>query len=464
MKASLHRVLGLLLLPLLVILSWSGTLSLYRAELDLWLTPALQQTQRLGVPAIAIAADNRAVIDNHTAPDSKSEQARQFALALQYQQQVAPQAAGLYLEFASARKPYLTVHLRQAGSWQLQQSWLALADGQPLTALQTVQPGPSAQQVGSWFFSLHYQLLGLLGRHGQTLALAVAFAALWLSLAGVWLWWRRRRQAAVSALQWHQWLGVLSLPWLGWFFGSALFTQFGNWQTDLAQHAGLSPAQYFAALYPQPVIAAPAALPADLAASAAAVLAQARWPVGKIQLDYESQRFLLTQDVASQFGSAIAQLQQQSFSLAGTALPQAPYSSQPVWQLRNWFYALHQAAFAGPLLRSGLFFGGVVTVLMLLAAAELVGRRIGYLWLMRASTTGFVLATVMVLALHAAGVTVLGVTSLGVTSLGVTTLGVTTLGVTSLAPGTLLAICWCVAALLCWPGRYRRLAGQAAVG
>ena len=94
-----------------------------------------------------------------------------------------------------------------------------------------------------------------------------------------------------------------------------------------------------------------------------------------------------------------------------------------------------------------------------MAAAELVGRRIGYLWLMRASTTGFVLATVMVLALHAAGVTVLGVTSLGVTSLGVTTLGVT-----SLAPGTLLAICWCVAALLCWPGRYRRLAGQAAVG
>jgi uncharacterized iron-regulated membrane protein len=425
MKASLHRVLGLLLLPLLVILSWSGTLSLYRAELDRALTPALQQTQPLDVPPAPVATAQ------HTAPDSKSEQARQFALALQYQQQVAPQAAAVYLEFASARKPYLTVHLRQAGSWQLQQSWLALADGQPFTALQTVQPGPSAQQVGSWFFSLHYQLLGLLGRHGQTLALAVAFAALWLSLAGVWLWWQRRRQAAGAALQWHQWLGVLSLPWIGWFFGSALFTQFGNWQPDLAQHAGLSPAQYFATLYPQPAVTAPAARPADLAASAAAVLAQARWPVGKIQLDYESQRFLLTQDVASQFGRDIAQLQQQSFNLQGTALPQAPYSSQPVWQLRNWFYALHQAAFAGPVLRVCLFFGGLITVLMLLAAAELVGRRSGYLWLLRASTTGFVLASVMLLAVRATGLS-------------------------ALAHGSALVCCWIVAGFLCWPTLYRR--------
>lgn len=434
MKASLHRVLGLLLLPLLVILSWSGTLSLYRAELDQALTPALQQTQRLAVPSSVASA-----AANHAAIDSKNEQARQFALALQYQQQVAPQAAALYLEFASTRKPYLTVHLRQVGSWQLQQSWLALADGQPLTALQTVQPGPSTQQVGSWFFSLHYQLLGLLGRYGQTVALVLAFAALWLSLAGVWLWWQRRRQPAGFALQWHQWLGVLSLPWLGWFFGSALFTQFGHWQPDLAQHAGLSPAQYFAALYPQPAVAAAAAMPADLAVSAAAVLGQASWPVGKIQLDYESQRFLLTQDVASQFGSVIAQLQQQSFSLQGIALPQAPYSSQPVWQLRNWFYALHQAAFAGPLLRSGLFLGGVATVLMLLAAAELVGRRIGYLWLLRASTIGFVLATGMLLAVKAAGVALPGI---ALPDAG------------TLPPGALFTICWCVAAMLCCPALY----------
>ncbi len=418
MKASLHRVLGLLLLPLLVILSWSGTLSLYRAELDLWLTPALQQTQQLAVPSMA----NAAIV-------SKSEQARQFVLALQYQQQVAPQAAALYLEFASARKPYLTVHLRQAGSWQLQQSWLALADGQPLTAWQTVQPGPSAQQVGSWFFSLHYQLLGLLGRHGQTVALVLAFATLWLSLAGVWLWWQRRRQAAGLALQWHQWLGLLSLPWLGWFFGSALFTQFGNWQPDLAQHAGLSPAHYFAALYPQPAVAAAAAMPADLAASAASVLEQVSWPVGKIQLDYESQHFLLTQDVASQFGSAVAQLQQQSFSLQGTALPQASYSSQPVWQLRNWFYALHQAAFAGPVLRFCLFIGGCGVLLMLLSAAELVGRRLGCLWVMRASTTGFVLASVVFV------------------------------GAAFFWPGyallPLFSACWALAIICCKPGGYR---------
>lgn len=419
MNPILHRAMGLLLLPLLVILSWSGTLSLYRAELDLWLTPALQQTQSAPLPLAQLDGfdpgkpvstediNSTEVHNSNTAVkrvmtlspvpvlESVTEQARQFALALQYQQQVAPQAAALYLEFASTRKPYLTVHLRQAGSWQLQQNWLAVADGQPLAALQTVQPGPSQQQVGSWFFSLHYQLLGFLGRYGQTVALIVAFTALWLSLAGVWLWWWRRRQVAAPALLWHQWLGVLSLPWLGWFFGSALFTQFGNWQPDLAQHAGLSPAQYYAALYPQPAVVAPAALPADLAAAAVTVLGQANWPVGKIQLDYESRRFLLTQDVASQLGSEFAQLQQQSFSLQGTALPQGAYSSQPVWQLRNWFYALHQAAFAGPNLRLWLFMWGCGFVLMLLAGAESLGRRLGCLWLMRSCTSGFVLASLV---------------------------------------------------------------------
>lgn len=386
MNPRLHRALGWLLLPLLVVLSWSGTLSLYRAELDQALTPALQTTMQ-HPPAVL------------------PSQAQQFVLALTYQQQQDSQqgkpSAGLYLEFASARKPYLSVHLRAANSWQLQQVYLQLTDGQPLGPLQAVRPGPSHQQIGSWFFSLHYQFLGLLGQYGQQLALALALAALWLGFSGCWLCWRRRRQFSLTALSWHQWLGVLALPWLGWFYGSALFTQFGQWHPALRTSSSLSTSAYYAALFPQPMVSQGAAVATEampvaaLPAVAAKVLQQAPWPVGKMQLDYSTGRFMLTQDVASQWQRGPQQLAQQSFSLSGELLPQAAYSDATVWQLRNWFYSLHQAAFAGPTLRLLLFLLGCATVLMLLAAAESVGRRLGGLWLLRTLTSGFVLASLL---------------------------------------------------------------------
>jgi len=401
MSPLLHRAFGLLLLPLLVWLSWSGTLSLYRSELDHQLAPALSQQQ---LPAVLPALSE------------------QFAKALSYQQAQMPEAATLYVEFASARKPFISLHLRAPGSWQLQHSYLALSDGAPLGPLQLVRPGPSAQSAGSWFFSLHYQLLGLLGRHGQTLALVVAFAALWLSLAGVWLCWRRwraerrlggqlerqtSRETGQDALQWHQWGGLLVLPWLCWFFGSALFTQFGQWHSSLIEYSQVSSGQYYGALFPQPLASeaaigavasnkpAATAEPAMLVSMANSILQQAAWPVGKLQLDYQNQRFLLTQHSASQLQSVGAQLQQQSYTLDGAVLAQAPYSESPVWQLRNWFYALHQAAFAQPWLRACLFGFGCLTVLMLLASVELIGQRLKALWLLRTLTSGFVLASVL---------------------------------------------------------------------
>lgn len=407
MSPLLHRAFGLLLLPLLVWLSWSGTLSLYRAELDHQLDPALSQQQ---LPAVLPPLS------------------QQFAQALSYQQAQMPKAAALYVEFAAERKPFISVHVRAPDSWQLQQSYLALTDGAPLGPLQFVRPGPSAQSAGSWFFSLHYQLLGLLGRHGQILALLVAFAALWLSLAGAWLCWRRwraerrfvcqsarqtGRETGQAALRWHQWGGLLVLPWLCWFFGSALFTQFGQWHSSLIEFSQVSSGQYYSALFPQPlssqaaigaVVSNEPAAPADavmltdITNTANAVLQQPAWPVGKLQLDYENQRFLLTQHSASQLQSVGAQLQQQSYTLDGALLAQAPYSKSPVWQLRNWFYALHQAAFAQPWLRACLFGFGCLTVLMLLASVELIGQRLKAIWLLRILTSGFVLASVLSLS------------------------------------------------------------------
>ena len=71
-QKALHALAGIVLLPLAVIVSWSGTLSLYRAELDLALTPALAQAR-----AVEMAP------------------AQQLELALQWQQQQAPAAAQL---------------------------------------------------------------------------------------------------------------------------------------------------------------------------------------------------------------------------------------------------------------------------------------------------------------------------------------------------------------------------------
>ncbi len=147
----LHALAGALVLPLLVIVSWSGTLSLYRAELDLTLTSAL-------APVRAQALQ----------PQQLPAAAQQLQLALQWQQQQAPSAARLYVELASARKPYLTLHVQQPGRRNLTRYWLQLpVAGSPnglmvLGDALELQPGSSRLSVGELFFSVHYQLAGLL--------------------------------------------------------------------------------------------------------------------------------------------------------------------------------------------------------------------------------------------------------------------------------------------------------------
>ncbi len=180
--------------------------------------------------------------------------------------------------------------------------------------------------------------------------------------------------------------------------------------------------------------------PATLAALAPAAqlaLQQARWPVAKLQLELSSGRVLLTQHAASQLQQPPYQLQQQTFDAGGQPLAQAAYPTDAPWQLRNSLYALHQAAFAGPGLRALLFAGGCLTVIMLLLASESFarryasqaqcgrhhggrhyggrhfggrhhggrhfgGRHFGGLWLLRILTSGFVLASLLLLALRTA--------------------------------------------------------------
>ena len=390
-QKTLHALAGAVLLPLAVIVSWSGTLSLYRAELDLALTPALTQARAVEIPA-----------------------AQQLQLALEWQQQQAPNAAQLYVEFASARKPYLTLHLQQPGSWTLTRYWLQLPTDSAqagLTALGSpleLTPGNSRHSVGELVFSLHYQLAGLLKRAAQPLLIGLSIALLALTLSGIYLLWQRRRQAGTTQffgrgpLRWHLVGALLSLPWLCWFFGSALLTQYGNWAPELIkQHS----AAYYQALFPQP-LPQPAAVTkeSDLTFTRpelSTLLDTPGWPVAKVQLDLASGKWLLTEQ-PNWPQTAPYQLRQQTLNTQLQVLPQTDYWQSTPWSLRNLGYAAHQSLYAGPALRVLLALGGVLAVLMLCGAAESYGRKQGWwlLALLRALTSGFVLATSLLILLQ----------------------------------------------------------------
>lgn len=394
-QKTLHALAGTVLLPLAVIVSWSGTLSLYRAELDLALTPALAQARAVEMAPV-----------------------RQLELALQWQQQHSPAEAQLYVEFASARKPYLTLHLQQPGSWTLTRYWLQLptdpaqtgliALGEPLE----LTPGNSRHSVGELFFSLHYQLAGLLKRAAQPLLIGLSIALLALICSGLFLLWQRLRQGGSNSvfgrgpLRWHLVGAVLSLPWLCWYFGSALLTQYGNWAPELIkQHS----AAYYQALFPTPLpqpttFTAATAMPAATTFSTpelARLLQTPGWPVAKVQLDLTSGKWLLTEQ-PNWPQAAPYQLRQQSINNQLQVLPQADYWQSTPWSLRNFGYAAHQSLYAGPALRALLALGGVLVVLMLCGAAEAYGRKRSWwlLALLRTLTSGFVLATCLLILLQ----------------------------------------------------------------
>ena len=387
-QKALHALAGAVLLPLAVIVSWSGTLSLYRAELDLALTPALAEARAVDVPT-----------------------AQQLQLALQWQQQQAPAAAQLYVEFASARKPYLTLHLQQPGSWTLSRHWLQLPTDPAQTSLTALgaplelTPGNSRHSVGELFFSLHYPLAGLLQRAAQPLLIGLSITLLALTGSGVYLLWQRWRQAGTmqifgrGPLRWHLAGALLSLPWLCWNFGSALMTQYGNWAPALIQQHS---AVYYQALFPQPqpqpqpVAAVNTPATPDLTT----LLQTPGWPVAKVQLDIVSGRWLLTEQ-PDWPQKAPYQLRQQTLNANLQLLPQAGYWQSAPWSLRNLGYAAHQSLYAGPWLRALLALGGVLAVLMLCSAAESYGRKHRW-WILaviRALTSGFVMATLLLMLL-----------------------------------------------------------------
>lgn len=251
-RAHAHRWLGRVLAVPLSWLLLTGSLTLYRAELDLWLTPALRQC--------CVTAPEQ------TAPAIS----QQLLLAQRYLSTHAAASRDWYMEFASARKPYLTLHWSDASTpGALQRQYLGL-NGQPLGPV-IVQPfGVQSHTFGGLVFDLHYTLLGRawlepLKRAVQPwfklpvtgLGLTASLALLWLVLAisGVWLswrWWRQGR-AGGTQLRWHVYLGLVGAPWLVLYGVSALATQLGNWR-DIP--ATIGAAAYYSELFAEPKLPA----------------------------------------------------------------------------------------------------------------------------------------------------------------------------------------------------------------
>lgn len=389
MRPDGHRWLGVVMAVPLSWLLLSGSLTLYRAELDLWLTPSLRGCCELAEPSSVSSA-----AQIHTA--------QQFLV----QQHGAADATRWYIELASARKPYLTLHWPAVSEpgFALYRQYVTL-QGEPLGATMLVHAGQQSQTFGGLVFDWHYTLLGrawlepikrsladvlpptVLGWLPSGLGLCATFALAWcvFSLSGLGLSWRLLRQSPSQvlprpgrwrqqgALRWHIWLGLLVSPWLLLYGVSAVVMQLGNWR-DVP--TTLSTGEYYAALFPQPTAPQPPALETSVATMPAAATIPTKlntllpesqlqrlvaqwphWPVGKItwqrptatsagfwQLSPrgDAQWPQTPSGAVNPTSMALQHIEDASLSVNDAAAVSSP------WQLRHHLYQLHQSAYLNP--------------------------------------------------------------------------------------------------------------------
>lgn len=383
--ALLHRWLGLLLSWLLLWVVLSGTLSLYRAELDQWQHPALWDQ-----PALS------------SWDASLSTQSALLHLATH-----APDARQWYLQLPTERQPYFTLHWQPAvakavpavGSSRsvLYRQWLT-ADGRTeLSSPEPVSAGDHRNELGGLFFHLHY---GLLSSFGQSSRTVVAYLALlWLFVSCIGLcslrpafqqWWRHRR-ASLNSLQRHQLLGVLSLPFVIVFAAT-------GWLMSMLQ---VQPAA-IQSLYPQSVspfyqelFPLPASPSSSMVATVEPAMVEAHWArllqqlpalmatashqwqglsVGKItvQQPLQPEMQLNLQSSATDRVYNMPDLQSYQLQMLQTdpvlatelvwqQLPHVHSPAQQGWaaQQRNFWYGVHQALFVEQGWRGLLFVLGV---------------------------------------------------------------------------------------------------------
>lgn len=395
-RPDAHRWLGVVVA---VPVSWwllSGSLTLYRAELDLWLTPEVRACCSHGHtnPAASTAALQQ---------QTKVQQlvkVQQFLL----QQPSAVGSPNWYIEFDSARKPYLTLHWsplvspKDAGGQRKRQAPMLYRQymtpaGEPIGQPRLMRVGDQTATFGGLVFELHYTLLSRywleplrsvvnpwLTLPISGIGISASAALMWslFSVSGCYLCWRLWRRAPQQlrpvaggplrqdALRWHIWLGLLSAAWLLWYGVSAVMMQLGNWR-DVPTSLPVS--DYYAQLFPQ------AQLPAQfdtaqprLTAAAESPLTEAAlqtlvaqwpisqgelWPVGKMSwqrppsgVATHSASWQLTADVTTNWptGSTLfAASAVQRLDDAVLAWAAEPHAAGWPWQLRQAMYQLHQS-------------------------------------------------------------------------------------------------------------------------
>lgn len=404
--ARVHLLLALWLGWLLLWVLLSGSLSFYRAELDRWQHPVLA-AQQGPLPAAELSAQQ----------------------ALRYLAQQAPMATQWYVQLASARQPYLTLH------WQLPaaavandnsgrfrsgpfyQQWLAADGSVALAPPQQVKAGDHRHQLGGLFFQLHYSLLQAAGLYSRSLVAYLALLWLLLSLTGLYslrgrfasLWqWRLTGLAAGRKKQLrHQQLAVLTLPFAVLFACTGWLTQIlSENPAPLQQLYPQGTAEFYQQLFPQPARLPTVQLQAAQALTAAqrqqlliealpGLMQQARldWQgksVGKLNLSQPLQaemQLTLQSAAADRTGN---KPDSQSFMLGAMAglavtpdwqqLPVASNASTlPVAQSRDFWYGVHQSLFWPQTMRLLLLCAGLGSSWMLwLGVRSWLQRQTGF--------------------------------------------------------------------------------------
>jgi uncharacterized iron-regulated membrane protein len=366
---QMHKYWGLLLITFATVIWSSGTASYFRIELDTWSLPqaaqaqlAAQQKREAGLDDVALQALTDAALPK----------------IQQHLQEHAATASTWYIQLPSARAQYFTLNWQSADRSMHQQ--LLDRSGKPLVAAAEVK-WSDPPRLGTWFFQLHYTLLGALGDLSRYVVAFTALLLLWLSLSGLRLWLIRRKyaeQASVAsqlcqqvlamtpavakadvaradvakAQRWHIWSGLIALPSLLLVSSSALVTMLWQLNTSplntlYAQNNG----QFYAEVLPWLGGSHDAVGTSSVVDLKLLLAAHSRFPVGKIQVNQpgaDNSTVLLTQAAESQVSNQLAQV---VYDRQGQVLQTSDSQSRAGMQLRSYWYGLHQALFAGPLLR-----------------------------------------------------------------------------------------------------------------
>lgn len=383
---QLHLILAVAIGLLLWLIVFAGSLSFYRAELDSWQLAALAKQQ------LATKEQSGSAIWPEPLPTAQHS----TALALQHLQQKAPDAQHWYIELPQPRSPYLKLHWQQQGQRpQLYQQFLQAETGEALQSPMLLRFGATEHQLGGWFFQLHYNLLHLAGSSSRSL---VAFVALFwlllsisglLSLKGHWrsLFKPRQQLSGQSKkLQRHHQLALFTLPFALLFASTGWLTQMFS-ENSAPQQVLYpeNPYQFYSELFPmqQPPIKAEGAvfaLPDLKPMLQAANAAFAGAAVGKISISApgrSNSTVLLSSSAQSRVGNKAAfllfelqpavgskaLLEWKAATATETQAQQA--AVQPLAQLRQLAYGLHQSLYANELLRFLLFVSGLLCCWMM---------------------------------------------------------------------------------------------------